>query len=517
MSVPLHDPEAGVPVCLIRPPSQFPGSNMVALLIPPLGLAYVGGALAAAGVGFAVIDSVGEAPDERRPYDNDTNLFGLALETVVDRIPQGVKIIGVSSSFSFDWPLCRTLVGMIRRRFPQALLVAGGEHVTALPEESLRTSELDMLVLGEGEATFVELVERYLAGDRELAGIAGTLKKGPGGELVSTQRRLRLRQLDQLPRPAWDRFPLRAYLDRNLTYGVFRGRSMPILGSRGCPYQCAFCSSENMWTTRWEPRSPKDLLREIRDYQEEYDIQNFDFYDLTAIIKKRWILEFCQEILDSGLKFTWQLPTGTRVEAFDAEVAAKLFASGCRNLAFSPESGSQRVLDRIMKRVDIEHLLQAIRDCEKIGINTKGNLVIGFPEESRAEIRETIRYGLRMALAGAHDLTYWAFTPYPGSRLFRELREQGLVTPDDAYFDSLRSYADTQSTRSLNGKIGDRELRFYRRLGTLLFYLASWATHPSRPFRMVWNIVSGREESRSEMVIRRRLGLLGGGRQANRT
>ena len=106
-----------------------------------------------------------------------------------------------------------------------------------------------------------------------------------------------------------------------------------------------------MWTTRWIPRDPDLLLDEMQFYQEKYGAENFDFYDLTAIVKKSWILDFCRKIEEREMKFTWQLPSGTRTEAIDGEVASLLYRAGCRNMSYSPESGSPTVLRRIKKKI----------------------------------------------------------------------------------------------------------------------------------------------------------------------
>ena len=155
--------------------------------------------------------------------------------------------------------------------------------------------------------------------------------------------------------------------------GVDRGRSMPMLATRGCPYQCTFCSSPLMWTTRWTARAPLEVVREMQHYIEKYHVDNFDFYDLTAIVHKSWILEFCELLLERGLKITYQLPSGTRSEAIDGEVAKLLFRSGCRNMTYAPESGSPRVLTFIKKRVKVSNMLDSMRACvrEKLNIKAK--------------------------------------------------------------------------------------------------------------------------------------------------
>ncbi len=112
-----------------------------------------------------------------------------------------------------------------------------------------------------------------------------------------------------------------------------------MLATRGCPYSCTFCSSPDMWTTRYYARSPASVVDEIADYVERYGISNVDFEDLTAFINRDWILAFCAELVRRDLHISYQLPSGTRSEALDAEVLAPLWRSGCRNLTYAPESG----------------------------------------------------------------------------------------------------------------------------------------------------------------------------------
>src|SRR5262249_49241749 len=150
-------------------------------------------------------------------------------------------------------------------------------------------------------------------------------------------------------------------------------------------------------------------------------------------------MEFCEKIEQRRLKFTWQLPSGTRSEAIDEEVAPLLYKSGCRNLSYAPESGSPSVLQRIKKRIHLPKLLNSLRASVASGINVKVNLIIGFPGETLREIAETFRFTVKLAIAGAHDLSIWVFSPYPGSELFDQLREQGTIRMDNAYYDDLRS------------------------------------------------------------------------------
>ncbi|MDP6175755.1 MAG: radical SAM protein, partial [Rhodospirillales bacterium] len=370
----------------------------------------------------------------------------------------------------------------------------------AQPEQSLAESALDLGVLGEGEETAVEIAQACAEGCLTPATITGIAYK-VGGEVRINQRRARTRKIDLIAPPAWDLTPIENYLARGFGFGVDRGRSMPMLASRGCPYQCAFCSNPSMWTTRWIARDPDLLLDEMQSYQEKYGAENFDFYDLTAIVKKSWIVDFCNKIKERGLNFTWQLPSGTRSEAIDGEVARLLYASGCRNMSYSPESGSPSVLERIKKKIDPNALIASIRSGHAEGMNIKCNIILGFPGETLGDVMHSYGFIMRMALAGAYDLSVWAFSPYPGSELFDEIAGKGTITPDDAYYDSLRSYADASRTVSHSENFSDGRLKLLRFLVLCLFYATSWVRRPMRPLRMIWNVSRGRQESRAEMGL----------------
>ena len=471
------------------------------MFTPPLGLAYVAGALRAEGYPVQFIDGVGESLDTRHPAPNDCYIYGLSPEQIVDKIDADAAIIGVAFGFSFEWPMCRDLVGLIRDRFPGVLLIGGGEHVTALPEQSLLESKLDLAVLGEGEETIIEIADQYAENRLEPGLIDGVAFKSSDDEIVVNPRRARRRDIDSIPWPAWDLMPLENYLERGFGFGVNRGRTIPIMASRGCPYQCTFCSNPAMWTTRWIARDPDDLLDEMAHYQEVYGIENFDFYDLTAIVKKSWIVDFCRKIEERGMTFTWQLPSGTRSEAIDGEVAALLYRSGCRNMSYSPESGSHGVLERIKKRISTDAVIESIRAAYENKMNIKCNIIFGFPGETLREVFESYRFIMRMALAGAYDISIWAFSPYPGSELFGQISRDRNLKLDDPYYDSLRSYADASKTISYSENFSDRRLKMLRFVGTALFYLTAWLRRPIRPFQIVWNLIRGKQESRAELGL----------------
>ena len=255
-----------------------------------------------------------------------------------------------------------------------------------------------------------------------------------------------------------------------------------------------------MWTTRYTTRAPSLVVDEIEDYVRRYQADNFDFYDLTSIVKRDWILEFCRLLEERELRITWQLPSGTRSEALDAPVLAAMVRSGCRNVTYAPESGSKRTLAAIQKKVKLDHLEDSMGVAVRLGLNVKANILIGFPDERKEDLRDTLRFLLRMARIGVHDASVWTFSPYPGSELFERLRAAGrFPTLDDDYYASLLSYSDVSGAVSYADALGSSELQRYRLAGLLLFYGVSYLTHPMRPLRSLYNIATRRYESRMEM------------------
>jgi hypothetical protein len=160
-------------ICLVRPPIVVPAANIVTIHSPPVGLAYVAGSLREAGLEVSLIDGLGESLDTRHEWVKDCYICGLTLEQVVDRIPDDADMVGVHAGFSFDWPMCKVLIKLIRKRFPNIPLIGGGEHVSAAPEESLLESALDIIVCGEGEETAVEIARAIESGNKNFEFITG--------------------------------------------------------------------------------------------------------------------------------------------------------------------------------------------------------------------------------------------------------------------------------------------------------------------------------------------------------
>lgn len=478
---------------ILRPFGVYSRNTYSAVVTPPMGPAYLASLLEAAGYPVGIIDAQGESIHRFTHSDNGRyKLQGLSTGDIIERISPDTAILGISLMFSQEWPEHRRLISQIKNSFPDLILIAGGEHATAMPEYVLRSCPaIDYVVSGEGELTFLELVAGLFSGQsREV--IRGTSHIDQDGTHVHGGLSRRIEDVDNLPYPAWDLCSIEEYFIPNWSMGIGHGRNMPILATRGCPYQCTFCSNPFMWTTRYQMRDVTQVIDEIEFLVDKYEANSIDFFDLTAIVKKNWIIEFCNELQRRKLNLTWQLPSGTRSEALDDETLQAIYDQGCSFLVYAPESANQNTLDAIKKRLKIENLIKSVRSALKIGHTVKINLIIGFPDETRTGILQTILFCLRMAIRGVHDCNIATFTPYPGSELFQELSEQGHIPElNDQYFDDLLIQFDFTILKSFCRAVSGLELGLYRVLGMGLFYTLVYVLRPARLFRALKGAISG--------------------------
>jgi radical SAM superfamily enzyme YgiQ (UPF0313 family) len=470
---------------------------------PSLGLAFIAGALSREGHEIQIIDALAEAPNQYVGFKDDIVLNGWNEVQIAEAIDSETQVIGLSLMFSGNWLHNRILIDYLRNQFPNVLIVAGGEHLTAVPEFCIeQTMGLDICVSGEGEQTIIDVVHAF-EHNEPFDLIPGIVFRNEKNQAQRTTFKTRIKDVEEIARPAWEFFPLEKYRENSIIYGVDRNvNSVPLMATRGCPYRCTFCSSPLMWGTKYYMRSPKDVADEIEEFIERFDIGNFDFYDLTAIIKKDWIIEFAKEIINRNLNITWQIPAGTRSEAIDQEVAKYLYLSGCTNITYAPESGSVSVLKAIKKKVSLPAMLRSIQYSNKEKMNIKINVIIGFPDETHKDIWATIRFLIKASWYGAHDMSPSVFSPYPGSELFNRLLADGKIEMEnDAYFYQI-IYVDTFfNNHFYNNHISKFQLRLYHLSYLLVFYSTNFLFHPARAFRTIKNLITGNYESRAETAL----------------
>ena len=486
-------------VVLVRGPLLAKDRSFNSEATPSIGMAYVAGYARKRGYDVTFVDGVGEGLTRLWSPESLPGYYcqGLTVEEIIGKVPKNAKVIGISGMFSGEWPMTRVLIHALREKFPEALLVGGGEHITALPDHSLREAPLDLCVRGEGEHTFFELLE-CVYHNYDWRTVDGVGYIDENDVYQETSGLPRIADIDNISWPYWPEGYLEKFWEAGKSFGVQTERDMPMMVSRGCPFQCTFCSNPAMWTTRYTLRSVEDVIAEIKLYVDRFGITAIQLYDLTAIIKKDWTLAFCQRLKEERIKVNWSLPSGTRSEALDREVLTLLKDSGCNYLVYAPESGSLNTLRQIKKKISLKTLTESVITAKQIGLVVRTNLIIGFPHESRLDVFKTIRYGLGLALKGVDEVSINIFSPYPGTELFEAAVDTGTIVVEDKYFlqlSSLNSDYTSFNPLTLNLAMSSRELAVYRLLFMMMNYVIGYLIHPSRILRTWRAVFSSKDAS----------------------
>lgn len=492
-------------ITLIRCPTVLPlGSVTAQQGVPSLALAYLAASLEEGQFKTFCIDALGEGIEQYKKIPNTTLIVnGLNAAEISKKIPSDSKYVGISCMFSNEWIYTKEIILEIYKNRPDIKIILGGEHTTADYKQILKEVPfITACILGEGEDTLLSLLNSFVHNEPK-SSVNGIAYKDPDGTFRLTENAKRIRHIDKIPWPKWDGLSLESYLDRGLGMAAQGIRSMPMLASRGCPYKCTFCSNEMMWTTAWYPRDVEDVIKEIKLYVEKYKIEHLEFYDLTAIVNKKWTQSFCRALIRENLGLTWSLPSGTRSEALCPETLSLLKESGCLKLTYAPESGSPRLLKIIQKRVNLSTMLKSMRNCVKVGIIIKANIIFGFPGSKRTDYLWDFLFLAKMALMGVHDVTCFAFVPYPGSKIHEDLINSGEIKRDENYqeFLSYNVYNDVTKMTSWTKSLKSWQLPLITLGGMSFFYSIQFLTRPWRLLSSIINIMRGKSITMFELAI----------------
>jgi radical SAM superfamily enzyme YgiQ (UPF0313 family) len=374
--------------------------------------------------------------------------------------------IGITASTAGLEMAART-ANQVKALAPATKTVIGGWHASALPEATLRMfPQFDYGVHGEGELAFTRLVQ-LLDGGGDLATVRGLVYRSNGDVIVNPREEL-ISNLDQLPFPSRDKFPVTQYQPTPATRNCLRLPSTGILVGRGCPYNCRFCY-KGVWGKSVRFRSPQNVLEEVQFCIDRYGIHDFRFYD-DAMTFPAWDLEtFCREVIKRGIRISWNC--WSRVNNVSEEKLRLMKEAGCYHIKYGIEFGTERVLRLARKGATLAQAREAVRLARKVGIESKGSFIFGIPGETLEECRQTIAF----ALSNAPDFaTFYAFDPIPGSP-FHEAIRKGEINPDR---DML--------PREVTTRLADQAYRrFYLRAGFILRRLAAFFRAPSRELRAV--------------------------------
>jgi radical SAM superfamily enzyme YgiQ (UPF0313 family) len=301
-------------------------------------------------------------------------------------------------------------------------IVLGGVQATLFPQEYCKNEYVDFVVKGEGEVIFRNLILALENNRTEFLDINGLVWKKQGCVINNKDEKI-VDSLDILPFPARHLFALEKYYPS----AQIRGRRVfHIVTSRGCPYRCGFCSCHKTFGTTYRFMSTERVIREIKYLKDTYKMDSIHFYDDTLTIHKGRMIDLCDSMIKNKLTLPWAC--FTRADVVDRELLRKMKESGCYQIFYGVESGSQRLLDLMKKGLTIEHLKQAFKMTKEEGIEALGSFILGLPTETPEESERTIDFALELDA----DFAHWElYTPHPGTNLFDIALQHGrLLTTD---------------------------------------------------------------------------------------
>ena len=361
-----------------------------------------------------------------------------------------------------------------------AVTVLGGPHLTLRPGESLERPEVDLVVRGEAEDTIIEIMRALEqdgghlddAGARHFRreawhGIAGLSFRDEAGQVVHNDARPLRRDLDNLPWPAYHLFHIDHYTNlQPLTDGLRKdARAYTLLTSRGCPYQCIYCSKPITGNT-WRPRRPERVVEEWAYLVREMRATEIGITDDVWNLDQERAKSLCRLLIDEGLSgVPWITIHGMRADHTDAELFELMKRAGCKRVGFGVESGNQAVLDSIKKHQKIEDVRQAFRNAKAAGLQTMGFFIYGLPGETEATMEDTTR----LALDLDPDLANFTIAdPLPGTELYAMVEREGRFLAKDYHDLAIHGEHARFEIGAVTGELVERKWheaykRFYLR------------------------------------------------------
>jgi radical SAM superfamily enzyme YgiQ (UPF0313 family) len=423
-------------VCLISPPYNSAAESVVGITSPPLGLAYIASMLRQ-NHEVKIIDSIilnytlRDIEKELQTFNPDV----VGIASVTPSIYEAYKVAKIAKKVRED-----------------CIVVLGGPHATFMSRQTLEECKyIDIIVKGEGEETTKELIESIEKGAplNKVRGITFREKN----EIIDSEPRPFIKNIDDIPFPSRDLLPMHLYKFNGVKYTT-------MLTSRGCPFKCSFCSSSRLFGGYWRGRSPENVLEEMKIIYEEYNIKNIEFIDDTFTLDQERAEKICDGIIKQGWDISWG--ASSRVDTLSKKLVEKMKKAGCWILFLGIESGSQKILDAIGKRITIEQAKEAVKIIKDAGIQVLGSFIIGFIQDTKETIKETIKFAKSLNLDYAE---FSILTPYPGTPIYEYVEKNSLLLTKD-----WSKYTATEPIIKIDG-IPEKQLKRFFKKAYIDFYL----------------------------------------------
>ncbi len=395
-------------IILFRPPESY--SNNLKSWRPPLNLIYLATPLSEAGYSVKIIDS---GTDENWRLTFEQSLSDSLLAVGIS-VMTGIQIKGTLEA------------AKLIKNIKNIPIILGGIHPTMLPLETIKNKYVDIIVKGEGEIKLLNIVKN-LKENRDLSLVKGIIYKS-NDKIIETEMQNEYIDLNKMNIPKYDFVDIDYYKTAARHYFPEKINVIDLNTDRGCPYRCGFCYNLNFNNRKWRYINEDRLIDIIVTVKNKYDIKGFNFVSDNFFVNQDRVKKFCSSLIEKKIDILWH--ADIRIDTFvkyDEAIIKLIYESGCRALTFGIESGSQKTLNLIHKDIKIEDILIAHKRAKKNSFKTFYHFMVGFPDETIQDIRETIK--LIDKLKQDEDVYIYGpstYVPYPGTTLYNRCKELDL-------------------------------------------------------------------------------------------
>lgn len=421
-------------------------------------MGYLGAALEAAGHKVKIIDALSEGINYTVPLVvRGRKIFrkGLSYKDIVERIDEKTDVIGITVPFTTMATIAKELSLEIKKHLPAVPVIAGGVYPSTLPEKALSVG-FDYVVVGEGEKPLREFV----------ANVPPEKIKGlffmKNGQLMGGGQSDVIMDLDSLPFPARHLLPMEDYVKWS-PRGKTNKRTASIITSRGCPFNCNFCSVHPVAGYKWRARSPENVLSEIKKLISEYGIEHIEFEDDNLTLNPVRAVKIFEGLCEINGNITWSTPNGVRLDTLNYSLLKKMKDSGCSLLTLAVESGDPAILKAMNKRLNVERIEEVVSWCAEIGIPTFCFFMLGYPGETKGSFKKTLNFAEKLKKMGAEHYSISITKAYPGTELGKICQEKGWLADKDLDSTLILGEYVNIITEDFDEKEIKRRLKIFRR------------------------------------------------------
>ena len=412
-------------------------------IMPPLGISYIG-AFLRNDYEVRLLDAAIEGYNQEISITEGFMCYGLSVEQIKRKIEEFTPdVVGISCIYSNQFKVVADICCSVKSVSADILTVVGGAHPTFLPEDCLKfCPSIDFIILGEGEVTFKNLLDNINAGNsyEQADGIAFRNNE----QIQINPKKDFIKNIDAIPYPARDLLPLKKYFKVGLPMGLVSRQEPAInmITSRGCPYKCSFCSSSVFWGRSYRTRSAENVLAEMAELK-KMGIREIKFFDDNLTLDKQRAKTIFQGMIDKRFNFTWNTPNGIAAQTLDEELIILMKKSGCYEITLAIESGDQKTLREIIKKpIDLDQSMRIAKLIKKHGMDSYAFFIIGFPQETKEEIYNTLRFMEKIKL---DRVSLFLANPLPGTEIYKECVDRGYLSNDPVQLDYFKSSFKTKS------------------------------------------------------------------------